>query len=197
MASGSNGLFILWCQTAEDVAETRITAEASKSDGEITAPVLAARCGETYDTVNHWARMGLLPYKKRGNARLISTADSEKHCRQIRELQNEDCNLPAIRRMLANGELDRIFMREEFTTHLERAERNNMTAKGTPAISDETRTRIEEGLRNWSSADSDARVRFEAAQSKWDQALQPLEDAILASERLTEEDYSIRFQPLS
>jgi hypothetical protein len=61
-----------------------------------------------------------------------------------------------------------------------------------PTISEETRRRIEEGLRNWSSADSDARVRFEAAQARWDQVLQPLEDAIVASERLTEEDFAIR-----
>jgi len=66
------------------------------------------------------------------------------------------------------------------------------TTKGTPAISEETRTRIEESLRNWGSADSDARVRFEAAQAKWDQALQPLEDAIVASERLTEKNFAIR-----
>lgn len=66
------------------------------------------------------------------------------------------------------------------------------TAKGTPAISEETRARIEEGLRNWGSDDSDARRRFEAAQSKWDQYLQPLKDAIVASERLTEEDFAIR-----
>jgi hypothetical protein len=66
------------------------------------------------------------------------------------------------------------------------------TTQGTPTISEETRTRIEEGLRNWCSADSDARVRFEAAQAKWDQVLQPLEDAIVASERLTEEDFAIR-----
>jgi len=78
--------------------------KASKTDGEITAQVLAERCGETYDTVNHWARMRLLPYKKRGRTRLFVAADSEKRCRRIRELQNDDCNLAAIRRMLADGE---------------------------------------------------------------------------------------------
>ena len=79
-------------------------ARSDKPDDEITAQALAKRCGETYDTVNHWARMGLLPYKKRGRARLFLASDSEKRCRRIRELQNEDCNLGAIRRMLANGQ---------------------------------------------------------------------------------------------
>jgi DNA-binding transcriptional MerR regulator len=79
-------------------------AKASKSDGQITAHVLAERCGETYDTVNHWARMGLLPYTKRGRTRLFLAAESEKRCWRIRELQNDDCNLAAIRRMLANAE---------------------------------------------------------------------------------------------
>ena len=62
----------------------------------------------------------------------------------------------------------------------------------TPAISEETRKRVEEQLHTWDSAGSDARARFEAAQAKWGQVLQPMEDAILASERLTEEDFSIR-----
>jgi hypothetical protein len=60
-----------------------------------------------------------------------------------------------------------------------------------PAISEETRKRIEEGLRDWSNVDSEARKRFEAARGKWDKALKPLQDAIVASERLTEKDFVI------
>lgn len=61
-----------------------------------------------------------------------------------------------------------------------------------PAISEDTRRRVEEELRTWGSAGSDARARFEVAQAKWGHVLQPIEDAILASERLTEKDLSIR-----
>ena len=67
----------------------------------ITAQQLAEQSGETYDAINHWARMGLLPYKKRGKARLFAVAECVKRCVRIRELQAEDCNLGAIRRMLS------------------------------------------------------------------------------------------------
>jgi len=67
-----------------------------------------------------------------------------------------------------------------------------MSTPGETPISSETRQRIEEGLRNWTQADSEARKRFEAAQQKLDQVFQPLEDAISASERLTEQDFAIR-----
>lgn len=58
-------------------------------------------------------------------------------------------------------------------------------------VSDELRKRIEEDLRNWHNVDSVARMRFEAAQGKWDKALQPLEDAIVASETLTAADFAV------
>jgi DNA-binding transcriptional MerR regulator len=67
----------------------------------ISAQMLAERADEPYDTVNHWARMGLLPYKKVGRNRFFSAADAVNRCKRIRELQNEDCNLAAIRRMIA------------------------------------------------------------------------------------------------
>ena len=57
-------------------------------------------------------------------------------------------------------------------------------------ISDETRKKIEDGLLKWMGVDSDA--RFEAVQAMWDKIFQPLEDAILASERLTAEDFATR-----
>lgn len=62
----------------------------------------------------------------------------------------------------------------------------------TPAISEETRLRIEEGLRNWAETDSAARSRFEAVHGELDDVFQPLEDAITASETLTESDLAIR-----
>lgn len=70
------------------------------NDGMITAQELAARSREPYDTINHWARMGVLPYKRRGRVRLFSAADGLLRCQRIRELQQGDCNLAAIRRML-------------------------------------------------------------------------------------------------
>jgi hypothetical protein len=61
-----------------------------------------------------------------------------------------------------------------------------------PPIPDEIRRRIEEGLRNWKEEKSEARKRYETAEDEWDKALRPLEDAITASERLTEDDFAIR-----
>ena len=51
--------------------------------------------------------------------------------------------------------------------------------------------RIEQGLREWADPNSEARRRFDAAREKWDRELQPLTDAIAASERLTERDMQI------
>jgi len=65
--------------------------------------------------------------------------------------------------------------------------------KEMPNVSEETRKRIEEGLRDWNNPDSEARRRFDEAQEKLKPIFQPLQDAIAASERLTEKDYSIRF----
>lgn len=59
-------------------------------------------------------------------------------------------------------------------------------------ISEETRRRIEEGLRDWHKPDSEARKRYEASQQEWDRVFKPLDDAIAASERLTEKDLEIR-----
>ena len=63
---------------------------------------------------------------------------------------------------------------------------------GAMAMSDATRQRIEEGLRNWDQPESEARKRFQAAQEKLNDVVKALEKAISASERLTEEDYVIR-----
>jgi len=61
-----------------------------------------------------------------------------------------------------------------------------------PPIPEEIRRRIEEGLRNWKTENSEARKRYEAAEEDLENVLRPLEDAITASERLTEEDFAIR-----
>jgi hypothetical protein len=61
-----------------------------------------------------------------------------------------------------------------------------------PDLSEETRKRIEEELRKWAKADPEAQSRFEAARQEWDVELRPLKEAIVASERLTEEDFAIR-----
>lgn len=59
-------------------------------------------------------------------------------------------------------------------------------------MSDETRQRIEEGLRNWNQAESETRKRFKATQERLTDVIDALEKAVAASERLTEEDYAIR-----
>ena len=59
-------------------------------------------------------------------------------------------------------------------------------------IADETRQRIEEGLRNWDDQNSVSRRIFDASQQKWDEVLKPLKDAIAESERITERDLNIR-----
>ena len=58
-------------------------------------------------------------------------------------------------------------------------------------ISEETRRRIEEGLRNWDNPDSPARKRYEAAGKKWDKVTKPMEDAIARSECLTAADFGV------
>ena len=60
------------------------------------------------------------------------------------------------------------------------------------AISNATRKRIEEGLRNWNKADSDARHRFETAERPWKNDLQSMGDAIAKSEQITQDDLAIR-----
>ena len=64
-------------------------------------------------------------------------------------------------------------------------------------MSDATRQRIEDGLRNWNQAESPARKRFQASQEELKVVFDPLERAIAASERLTEADYEIRINALA
>ena len=60
-------------------------------------------------------------------------------------------------------------------------------------MTDETRQRIEDGLRNWNQPEM--RQRFQAAQEKLKAVVEPLEKAVAASERLTAEDYGIMIGP--
>jgi len=59
-------------------------------------------------------------------------------------------------------------------------------------ISEETRRRIEQGLLEWSDPTSAARQRFEAANAHLGEVVRPLEEAVIASERLTADDFAIR-----
>lgn len=58
-------------------------------------------------------------------------------------------------------------------------------------LSPQTRARIEAGIRNWNDYGSDARVRFENAKRPWLPDLLAFEQAIRASEQLTEDDFQI------
>jgi hypothetical protein len=58
-------------------------------------------------------------------------------------------------------------------------------------MTNETRQRIEDGLRDWNNPESQARKRFDSAKETWDRKLQPLIDAITASEKITEADLRI------
>ena len=86
-----------------DETESSIKMAKKSNSDMITAQELAKRCGEPYDTVNHWTRAGLLPCKRRGRTRTFPAADSLRRCRRIRELQNEELNLAAIRKVLSDS----------------------------------------------------------------------------------------------
>ena len=70
----------------------------------ITTKELAKLAEETYDTIDHWAGEGLLPYQKKGRIRIFSADDCMDRCKRIRELQNQDFNLAAIRHTLNKSE---------------------------------------------------------------------------------------------
>jgi DNA-binding transcriptional MerR regulator len=65
----------------------------------ISAEELSNRSGESYDTINHWTRIGLLIPERQGRTRLYSQRELGK-CKRIRELQREGHNLITIRKML-------------------------------------------------------------------------------------------------
>ena len=66
----------------------------------VSAQELARRVGEPYDTVDHWAGEGLLPYRRRGRTRLFPVNENLKRCRKIRELQDSGHSLVTIKGML-------------------------------------------------------------------------------------------------
>ena len=62
----------------------------------------------------------------------------------------------------------------------------------TDHLSEGMRNRIERCLLEWHDTNSETRKRYEAASAEWQEKLQPLQDAIIASEQLTHRDYEIR-----
>jgi hypothetical protein len=63
-------------------------------------------------------------------------------------------------------------------------------------MDDETLKKLNETLQNLDSTGSEARRRFEESQEKWTGIVQPLVEAISASERLTKEDLAVRINTL-
>lgn len=59
-------------------------------------------------------------------------------------------------------------------------------------IIEETRKSIEEGLSNWHDPNSEAKKRFEASREYWDKVFEPLTEAFIDSQMLTERNYNMR-----
>jgi len=70
--------------------------------------------------------------------------------------------------------------------------RQRCMAHNARGIAVKTRRRIEAGLAQWDDPSSDARQRFDASKREWDERLQPITDALEASERLTAYDLIFR-----
>jgi DNA-binding transcriptional MerR regulator len=76
---------------------------SKKADPEtVTARQLAQRADEPYHTIDHWAGLGLLAYRRRGRNRHFPLRESLDRCRHIRELQDKGHSLTTINGML-NG----------------------------------------------------------------------------------------------
>ncbi|MGD0784349.1 MAG: helix-turn-helix domain-containing protein [Sedimentisphaerales bacterium] len=65
----------------------------------ISAEELSNRSGESYDTINHWTRIGLLAPERQGRTRFYNQRELNK-CKRIRELQKVGHSLITIRKML-------------------------------------------------------------------------------------------------
>jgi len=61
-----------------------------------------------------------------------------------------------------------------------------------PELDEATLRKLDEALQNWDSSGSEVRKHFEESQEKWAVIIQPLVEAISASERLTKEDLAVR-----
>ncbi len=80
-------------------------ARAKKPDQEekdVTATQLAEHVGEPYDSVDHWAGLGLLVFRRRGRTRHFPLNENLDRCKRIRDLQNEGHSLTTIKGMF-NG----------------------------------------------------------------------------------------------
>ena len=85
--------------------EFQTLMEKNSENLTVTAKQLSTLVEETYDTIDHWADRGLLPYTKKGRIRHFPRAESIYRCKKIRQLQNKDFNLAAIRDVLLNGHI--------------------------------------------------------------------------------------------
>lgn len=73
------------------------------NEKEVTAKQLAKIAKETYDTVDHWSDMGLLPFRReRGRIRKFDRGLCLKIIVNIRKLQNKGYSLASIRDTLAS-----------------------------------------------------------------------------------------------
>lgn len=61
-----------------------------------------------------------------------------------------------------------------------------------PQLDEATLKKLGEAVQNWDSSGSEVRSHFEESQEKWAGIIQPLVEAISASERLTKEDLAVR-----
>jgi len=55
---------------------------------------------EPYNTIDHWATLRLLVFKRRGRARLFPVRENRKRCRLIRKFQDEGHSLTTIAQLL-------------------------------------------------------------------------------------------------
>lgn len=78
-----------------------MTGRGKAVDRTITAQELATRSNESYDTVDHWANLGLLVFRRRGRKRLFEEHENMQRCKRIRELQEAGHNLITIKGLLS------------------------------------------------------------------------------------------------
>jgi uncharacterized protein len=61
-----------------------------------------------------------------------------------------------------------------------------------PQLDENTLEKLDKALQNWDSSGSEVRRRFEESRERWAGIVQPLVEAISASERLTKDDLAVR-----
>lgn len=72
------------------------------------------------------------------------------------------------------------------------ADRNSISEQIIVQLDTDMQRQIEDALDHWDDPSSDQSHRLEEALRKWDPMIQPLMDAVVATERLTEDDLAIR-----